>query len=226
MVTPTTGLSRAEVAARLATDGPNRLPPPERQPAWRRLVGEMVHFFALMLWVAGVLAFVAGLPQLGVAIFVVVVINGVFAFVQEERAERAAERLGDLMPVRVTVRREGKVEVIDAADLVVGDVVLLAPGDRVAADLEVVESHDLRIDESMLTGESRPRRRQEADAAFAGTFVVDGRGCRAGRGHRARHPAGGDRGPDRRGAAGHRARWPVSWPGWCASSPSWPSGWA
>ena len=56
-MTPSAGLSRAEVAARLATDGPNRLPPPERQPAWQRLVGEMVHFFALMLWIAGVLAF-------------------------------------------------------------------------------------------------------------------------------------------------------------------------
>ena len=173
---PLAGLTRAEVAARLAADGPNRLPPPERQPAWKRLVGEMVHFFALMLWVAGLLAFVAGLPQLGVAIFVVVVINGVFAFVQEERAEKAAERLGDLMPVRVTVRREGKVEVIDAADVVVGDVVLLKPGDRVAADLRVVESHDLRIDESMLTGESRPTRRAVDEAAHAGTFIVTGEG--------------------------------------------------
>ena len=170
------GLTHAEAAARLAADGPNRLPPPERQPAWKRLVREFVHFFALMLWVAGVLAFVAGLPQLGIAIFVVIVINGVFAFVQEERAEQAAERLGDLMPVRVTVRREGAVEVIDAADLVVGDVVLLTPGDRVAADLQVSESHDLRVDESMLTGESRPVRRAEGDDAFAGTFVVTGEG--------------------------------------------------
>ena len=87
MSAPLPGLSRAEVAARLTADGPNRLPPPERQAPWKRLVGEMVHFFALMLWVAGLLAFVAGLPQLGVAIFVVVVINGVFAFVQEERSE-------------------------------------------------------------------------------------------------------------------------------------------
>ena len=55
----------------------------------RRFLGELVHFFALMLWVAGVLAFVAGMPQLGVAIFVVIVVNGLFAFLQEERAERA-----------------------------------------------------------------------------------------------------------------------------------------
>jgi magnesium-transporting ATPase (P-type) len=68
----------------------------------------MVHFFALMLWVAGVLAFVAGLPELGVAIFVVVVVNGLFAFAQEFRAERAAERLRDLLPRRATVVRDGR----------------------------------------------------------------------------------------------------------------------
>ena len=139
----------------------------------------MVHFFALMLWVAGVLAFVAGMPQLGVAIFVVVVINGVFAFVQEERAEKAAERLADLMPVRVTVRREGQVLVIAADEVVVGDLVLLGPGDRVAADLSVLESHDLRLDESMLTGESAPVRADEGARAFAGTFVTTGEGAGA-----------------------------------------------
>ena len=73
----------------------------------------MVHFFALMLWVAGVLAFIAGLPQLGVAIFVVIVVNGVFAFVQETRAERAAERLRDLLPRRVMVIRSGVRHEID-----------------------------------------------------------------------------------------------------------------
>lgn len=65
---------------------------------WRKLVGQLTHFFALMLWVAGALAFVAGMPQLGVAIFVVILVNGVFAFVQEQRAEQAAQHLSDLLP--------------------------------------------------------------------------------------------------------------------------------
>ena len=63
----------------------------------------MVHFFALLFWVAGGLAFVAGLPQLGIAIFVVIVFNGVFAFVQEERAQHAAEGLRQMLPRRATV---------------------------------------------------------------------------------------------------------------------------
>ena len=92
------GLSIEQAAARLAIDGPNVLPLPRRTPAWRHLMAEMVHFFALLFWVAGALAFIAGLPQLGVAVFVVIVLNGVFAFVQEQRAEHAAEALRDLLP--------------------------------------------------------------------------------------------------------------------------------
>ena len=127
-----------------------------------------------MLWVAGVLACVAGMPQLGVAIFVVVVINGLFAFAQAERAERATERLRSLMPTRVTVRRDGVPAVVESRDVVMGDIVLLSPGDRVAADLELVDAHSVTIDESMLTGESLPVEAATGARAWAGTFVVTG----------------------------------------------------
>lgn len=76
----------------------------------------MVHFFALLLWIAGGLAFVAGMPQLGVAIFIVVVINGLFTFAQEYRAER----LRDLLPRKATVVRDGRTIEVDAKELVVG----------------------------------------------------------------------------------------------------------
>jgi magnesium-transporting ATPase (P-type) len=82
----------------------------------------MVHFFALLFWVAGGLAFVAGLPQLGIAIFVVIVLNGVFAFAQEERAQHASEGLRQMLPRRATVLRDGVPQQIPADDLVVGDV--------------------------------------------------------------------------------------------------------
>jgi calcium-translocating P-type ATPase len=136
----------------------------------------MVHFFALLLWGAGILAFVARMPELGVAIFAVVVINGLFAFAQEHRAERAAERLRDLLPRRATVMRDGKSVEIDASELVVGDVVLLSSGDRISADLRVVEAHTLSIDTSTLTGESVPVTLESGEEAFAGTFVVEGEG--------------------------------------------------
>ena len=143
---------------------------------WRQLAAQMGHFFALMLWAAGVLAFIAGMPQLGGAIFVVVVINGIFAFVQETRAEHAAERLRDLLPRRSLVLRDGESVEIDAAALVTDDLVLLVAGDRVSADLRVTEAHALLMDTSLLTGESLPVAASVDDQLFAGTFVVEGEG--------------------------------------------------
>ncbi|HEX8972525.1 cation-transporting P-type ATPase [Oryzihumus sp.] len=168
------GLTHVEAAARLARDGPNTLPPPRRPHPLALLAAQMGHFFALMLWVAAALAFVAGMPALGVAIGVVVVVNGAFSFAQEYRADRATERLRDLMPVHATVRRDGMPVVVPAAELVVGDVVLLDAGDRVCADLELVPDGRVRVDESMLTGESAPVSAAAGDRVHAGTFVVEG----------------------------------------------------
>ena len=168
------GLSAEEAARRLAEEGRNVLPVPPRPPVWRHLVHQFVEFFALMLWVAAGLAFVAGLPQLGVAIVIVVLLNGVFAFVQEYRAERAAAALADLLPRRATVLRDGVPAQVDAADLVRGDLVLLDAGDRISADLVVVEAYGLELDTSTMTGESMPVTVGVGDVAHAGTFVVEG----------------------------------------------------
>src|SRR5690606_30665111 len=171
---PARGLTSAEAARRLAEHGPNRMPPPRRASPVLLLLREMVHFFALLLWAAAGLALLAGMPQLAVAIVVIVLINGGFAFAQEYRADRAAQRLRELVPAGVTVRRDGRRTVVDAAELVPGDVVLLEAGDRVPADLELAEVHGLAVDESMLTGESVAVRPGPGDRAFAGTFVVEG----------------------------------------------------
>jgi magnesium-transporting ATPase (P-type) len=168
------GLTADEVAARLERDGRNVLPVPRGRSAWRDLAGQVTHFFALLLWVAGVLAFVAGMPQLGGAIIVVVVVNGLFAFAQEWRAERAAQRLGELLPRRATVVRDGVEVELDAADVVVDDVMLLSAGDRLCADVVLVASDALTVDTSMLTGESVPSRLEAGDEAQAGMFAVDG----------------------------------------------------
>jgi magnesium-transporting ATPase (P-type) len=116
------------------------------------------------------------LPELGLAILAVVLINGVFAFAQEYRAERAAEHLNEMVPRRATVVRDGLRVEIEASELVVGDLVVVSSGDRVPADLRLVEEHSLALDTSLLTGESalvRPTRDEEAPA---GTFVVEGEG--------------------------------------------------
>lgn len=169
-----TGLTSAAAAERLAQQGANVLPRAARPSVVRRLLGELTHFFALLLWAAAVLAIFADLPELSVAIVGVIVLNTVFAVVQQARADRAADRLREMLPTRVTVRRDGRRRVIEAADVVVDDVLLLESGDRVPADAVVLDENRLLIDSSMLTGESVAGEVHEGEPLFAGTFVVEG----------------------------------------------------
>ena len=151
-----TGLTDREVVERRTEFGDNQFSPARTVPAWRRLLAELTHFFALLLWVAAVLAFIAGLPELTVAIALVVVINALFAFAQERKAEHAAAAMQDLVPRKVLVRRNGEQRQVPAAELVVDDIVLLVAGDRVPADGVVAEAHSLELNTSLITGESIP----------------------------------------------------------------------
>ncbi len=181
------GLSSEEAAVRLATIGRNELPEHRGRSLPRQLLDQMVHFFALMLWAAAALAFVGELPQLGIAIIVVIVVNGGFSFAQEYRAERAVRALSALLPETAVVRRAGRKLTIPAGELVPGDVVLLKEGDRISADARVIRSSELKVDISTLTGESEPLLRgsepiaelprdplEAANVVFAGTFVASG----------------------------------------------------
>jgi P-type Ca2+ transporter type 2C len=184
------GLDADEAASRRLTVGPNRLvtdPPPR---LGRRFLGNLTHLMAVLLWVAGGLALLARLPQLAVAVWVVNLLNGAFSTWQEHRAQRAVEALRALLPNEARVLRGGVERRVDAVELVPGDVLLLGEGDRIGADARVVESYDLRVDQSALTGESRAVRRTAAplvgdgprspaervNAVFAGTTVASGRG--------------------------------------------------
>ena len=168
------GLTSDQAAELLKQAGPNILPAEKPVPQWRKLWGELTHFFALMLWCAAALAFLADLPQLGVAIIVVVLVNGVFAHIQQERAQHAAARLRGLLPADVMVRRDGRVRKVHASELVVNDAVLLTAGDRIPADVILVTAQACAVDESMLTGESDPVPKTAGDSAWGGTFLVNG----------------------------------------------------
>lgn len=170
----TGGLTSPQAAERLKRDGANVLPEVKGPLPLKRLAAQLFHFFALLLWVAGALAFVAGMPQLGVAIFIVVVVNGVFAYVQESKAARVTRELRELVPRRAVVVRDGRLQEIDASELVRGDLIDLTPGTRISADLKLVVAHGLGIDESLLTGESEQVEKRVGDTAFAGTVVVRG----------------------------------------------------
>jgi len=183
------GLTSAEAAARLGRDGPNELPEAPRPSSVVRLLRELVHFMALLLWAAGALAFVSGMPELGWAIWAVVVINAAFSFWQEHKAERALRALSQVLPQTTHVVRDGAVRGIPARELVVGDLLQLDEGDRVSADARLVQAAQLRVDLSLLTGESVPVDRtadrapvaatapaEAPNRVLAGTTVVAGRG--------------------------------------------------
>ncbi len=170
------GLTSQQASEALRRDGPNTLPEPRRRSIVRMLVDELVHFFALLLWAAAVLAWIAGMPALTFAVVAVIVLNAVFSFIQQARADRAAERLSALLPSFVMVVRDGRRQRIDATGVVVGDHVVLRPGDRVPGDGALVRALALEVDTSMLTGESVPVTPDVGEPLWAGTFVVAGEG--------------------------------------------------
>jgi calcium-translocating P-type ATPase len=168
------GLSSAEAARRLTQFGANKLPEAGTIPGWRKLLGELTHFFAILLWCASVLAYLAGMPQLAVAIVVVILVNGIFAYIQQERAQHAVSKLRDLLPAMVSVRRDNRLIKVHTTELVPDDAVVLVAGDRVPADLRLVLAAGCSVDESMLTGESEALAKVPGDTVYGGTFLVNG----------------------------------------------------
>jgi Ca2+-transporting ATPase len=150
------GLDPVEADRRLAEQGPNELPRERPRPAWLLLRDELTHFMAVLLWIAGGLAFASRAPELGWAIWGVVCVNAAFSFWQHRKAERALTALQERLPDRARVYRGRRLEVVPVSALVAGDVVELSEGDRVPADARLIAADALRLDLSLLTGESTP----------------------------------------------------------------------
>jgi sodium/potassium-transporting ATPase subunit alpha len=190
--TSESGLREAEAVGRRAEFGPNRIEEAAGPPVWLRFLREFTHFFAIILWVAAALAFLAesrdpgaGMWQLGIAILAVILVNGVFSFLQEYRAERAIAALRRLLPAQVKVMRDGALQALPADALVPGDLILLEAGDSVPADCRIVAATGVRVNLATITGESKPRTRTAQGAAgvdplearnllLAGTALLSG----------------------------------------------------
>ena len=183
------GLSSREAAERLKRTGPNAIRAAAGKPLYLKLLANFTHLMALLLWTGGAMAFLGGMPQLGWAIWAVVLINAVFSFWQEYRAEKAVEALRKLLPAQATVLRDGAERQVPAEELVPGDLVRVTQGDRISADARVIEEWDLRVDQSTLSGESHPVRKtadslpgqaltrtELPNLVFAGTSAVAGTG--------------------------------------------------
>jgi len=187
------GLAVAEAQRRLEHYGPNILRRARRTPWYINLLKTFFSFFAILLWIAALLCFVPGvdMPQLGNAILIVIFVNGLFAFLQEQKSDRAVEVLQNMIAQNCRVLRDGQAMEINASALVPGDAILLEEGDLVPADARLIEAYEVEVDHSTLTGESHPARRYKSDQpillsghflwielpniVFAGTALVRGR---------------------------------------------------
>lgn len=186
------GLSAHEAHRRLQEYGPNRVEEIREASLALTFAKEFTHFFALILWFAATLAFIAdwnepgqGMAMLGYAIIGVIVINGVFSFWQEYRAQEAVAALRNLLPPQAKVMRDGSVRQIPAAELVPGDVILLTDGDIIPADCRLLEAFGVRVNNATITGESLPMARSaehsgedeaqnSRNVLLAGTIMVSG----------------------------------------------------
>uniref|UniRef100_A0A914HS84 Sodium/potassium-transporting ATPase subunit alpha n=1 Tax=Globodera rostochiensis TaxID=31243 RepID=A0A914HS84_GLORO len=181
----------------LARDGPNALSPPRTTPEWIKFCKNLFGGFALLLWVGAVLCYVAYSVDaitlerpskdnlyLGIVLMSVVIITGCFQYFQERKSSKIMESFKNLVPTYALVVRDGEKRQIPSSQLAVGDVVEVKGGDRVPADIRIVQAHAFKVDNSSLTGESEPQSRspecthdeplETRNLAFFSTNAVEG----------------------------------------------------
>merc|ERR1712142_811326 len=192
-----TGLTAAIAARNLERDGPNALTPPKQTPEWVKFCKQLFGGFAMLLWIGAVLCYFAyGIRTyrekdpgedelyLGIVLTAVVIITGCFSYYQESKSSKIMESFKKMVPQEATVKRDGQIITVNATECVLGDVVMIKFGDRVPADLRVIEAKGFKVDNSSLTGESEPQSRgpecthdnpiETKNLAFFSTNAVEG----------------------------------------------------
>uniref|UniRef100_A0A671PBH2 Sodium/potassium-transporting ATPase subunit alpha n=1 Tax=Sinocyclocheilus anshuiensis TaxID=1608454 RepID=A0A671PBH2_9TELE len=191
------GLTNFRAKEILARDGPNALTPPVTTPEWVKFCRQLFGGFQTLLWIGAFLCFFAYSIQaaseeepandnlyLGLVLAFVVSVNGCFSYYQEHKSSRIMDSFKNLVPQKALVIRDGEKTVIDAEEVVVGDLVEVKSGDRVPADIRVISAQGCKVDNSSLTGESEPQTRspdfssenplETRNIAFFSTNCVDG----------------------------------------------------
>ncbi|XP_063222506.1 sodium/potassium-transporting ATPase subunit alpha isoform X1 [Bacillus rossius redtenbacheri] len=194
---PERGLTHAKAKENLERDGPNALTPPKQTPEWVKFCKNLFGGFAMLLWIGAVLCFIAYSIQastedepaddnlfLGIVLSAVVIVTGIFSYYQESKSSKIMESFKNMVPQFATVIREGDKLTLRAEDIVLGDVVEVKFGDRIPADIRIVESRGFKVDNSSLTGESEPQSRgadfthenplETKNLAFFSTNAVEG----------------------------------------------------
>merc|ERR1719427_672293 len=196
------GLTDAGVQAGIAEHGLNQLTPPKQTPEWVKFCQCLFSGFAMLLWVGAILCFVAYSIQatnyeeppddnlyLGIVLSAVVTVTGIFSYYQESKSAKVMEGFKNLVPQYAVARRNGEKITVKAEELTLGDIVEVKFGDRVPADIRVLEARSFKVDNASLTGESEPQTRtpefthenplETKNIAFFSTNAVEGtcRGC-------------------------------------------------
>ena len=172
------GLTHEQVLAARQVSGWNELPTVKGTGPFRVLLRQFSNFLVMILIIAAGVALALGEMIDATTIGLVVLLNAILGFVQEWRAETALASLRKLLSPQATVIREGQDQVVPAREVVPGDILVLAPGVRVAADAVLLRAYDLNVDESVLTGESlsvAKAANEDCDDVYAGTSVTSGR---------------------------------------------------
>jgi sodium/potassium-transporting ATPase subunit alpha len=193
LVTSESGLTEEEAKKRFLEFGPNEIKEVKKKSLFTKFLKQFTHFLAILLWIGAGLAFLSeylhpgeGMLTLGLAIVGVILINAIFTFIQEYKAEKAIEKLKLLLPFYVKVIRSGREKEIPAREIVLGDLITLSEGDKVPADSRLIDTAYLMVNNASLTGESEPlplnhepcdgELIQSRNISFAGTTVVSGSG--------------------------------------------------
>ncbi|MCS6303081.1 MAG: cation-transporting P-type ATPase [Nitrospira sp.] len=181
------GLTVEEAGRRLAREGPNRLPQPRKRPAWLRFLVQFHNVLIYMMLIATVIALLLSHWIDAAVLFAAVIVNAVIGFIQEGKAENALDAIRSMLSLHTTVLRDAERIEIGAEAVVQGDIVVLASGDKVPADLRLIAGRNLHVNEAILTGESQVVEKSSAsvpaDAAlgdrrgmlYSGTLVASGK---------------------------------------------------
>lgn len=172
----TLGLSSTEAASQLTKFGHNEIPQKKEFRAFKIFLTQFNSFLTILLILAGAISIFLHETIDGLAILTIVLINAIIGFLQEYKAENAVKKLSSLVVPLTIVIRDGEEKEIPIRELVPEDIIILSEGDKIPADLELIENFSIQVDEAILTGESQPVFKKLQDKLFKGTLITSGRG--------------------------------------------------
>ncbi|AOF54583.1 cation transport ATPase [Maize bushy stunt phytoplasma] len=183
------GLTDKQAQERQTLYGKNIIKQGESFPFWQQFIKQFTSIMAILLWIAALMIFVINPKEaaIGISIILVIIVNGLFSFSQEYKADKMLSSLGKMIPKKVQVYRNKKIELMDVIELTIGDVIFLETGTQVPVDARIIQSNSFFVDNSMLSGETIPLNRTEMpnlednhsiaempNLVYAGTTVTQG----------------------------------------------------